>query len=263
MNAPQPSGIDMARVALKAARENAKKNGAMARRAQPHPRRHGRRADGRDPVGLGAALEGLVAARAWDVPVEGGSVLDQWPLIAGPHLAAHVTAVHFDLESGRLDLLPDSAAWGTQIRLLAPRLLAEIRKMTTAVRQIRDLAPGTRPHRPAPTAAGLSHPEPAAPSSVSGGITPPGYRAAVAAHRAHRPQRTVDAAIAAAIERQNRSRIMHEPAEDFARALARQQQPTRRTDDSRARALERARRERAQRTVTTPDQDRPIQECTP
>ncbi|GAA3086483.1 hypothetical protein GCM10020000_86450 [Streptomyces olivoverticillatus] len=107
MSSPEPSGIDLARVALKAAREAAKKKGASARRTRPQPRRRSPRADGRDPVGLGAALESLVAARAWEMPVEGASVLDQWARIAGPGLAAHVTAVHFDPDSGRLDLLPD------------------------------------------------------------------------------------------------------------------------------------------------------------
>ncbi|MEU5425850.1 DciA family protein [Streptomyces olivoreticuli] len=257
MSAHEPSGIDLARVALKAAREDAKKNGASARRTRPQPRRRSPRADGRDPVGLGAALEGLVDARAWEMPVEGASVLDQWARIAGPGLAAHVTAVHFDPDSGRLDLLPDSPAWGTQIRLLAPRLLAEIRTTTTAIRQINTLAPGTRPHRPAETTAALPLEEPAGPGPTSGGITPPGYHAALAALEASRPQRTVDGAVAAAIERQNRSPLMHEPAEDFARTLTRQH-TGRRTDDSRARALQRARQERAQRTGTPPHQDRPI-----
>jgi hypothetical protein len=63
----------MARVALKAA---ARARGA----AQPggrQPKRRGRLLrDGRDPVGVGAAIGGgPVDARAWDVPTAGGTVL--------------------------------------------------------------------------------------------------------------------------------------------------------------------------------------------
>jgi predicted nucleic acid-binding Zn ribbon protein len=144
---PRPSGVDLARVALRAARENARTSSPPAQKA-PAPRRGSRgRAGGRDLVGLGAAMESLIADRAWEVPVQGGSVLEQWPVIAGDDLAAHVSAVHFDPDTGCLDLRPDSPAYRMQIRLLAPRLLARIREVlsTDAVRRIRDLAPGTPP----------------------------------------------------------------------------------------------------------------------
>ncbi|MFE5549225.1 hypothetical protein ACFQ71_36135 [Streptomyces sp. NPDC056534] len=59
----QPSGIDLAQVALRATREAARKNGGRAQQPRPRTVRPARR-DGRDPLGLGDVLGKLVAERA-------------------------------------------------------------------------------------------------------------------------------------------------------------------------------------------------------
>lgn len=79
---PQLSGVDLARVALRAAKVAAQKNGG-GRTAQPKPRttRVVRR-DGREPMGLGAAIGALVTERAWELPAAGATLRARWEAIA-------------------------------------------------------------------------------------------------------------------------------------------------------------------------------------
>ncbi|MEV7157137.1 DciA family protein [Streptomyces misionensis] len=184
MTNPEPTGVDLARVALLAAKEAARKRGPeggpAARRPKRLPRSLHRSGDGRDPIGLGAALSRLMSERGWEAPVAGGSVLEHWneiagPDFAGPDFAQHVRAVAFDADSGRLDLLPDSTAWATQARLIAGKLVgrandhAQLRNQAVLVRRIEVLRPGAR------TRGGRT----AGPSSAAEHAAPPRHRADV------------------------------------------------------------------------------------
>jgi hypothetical protein len=64
---PEPSGVDLARVALRAAREQARARGDAAQQKKQARRggglRSGARADGRDPRALGAAINRLLTDR--------------------------------------------------------------------------------------------------------------------------------------------------------------------------------------------------------
>jgi hypothetical protein len=148
---PELSGVDLARVALYAAREAAKARGeTVTRKAKRRTRTAAARRDGREPTGFAAVLQGLMADRAWDLPAAGGSVLDQWPAIAAavaPTLPAHVAAIAFHAESGQLDLRPDSPAYGTQLRLITARIVGAANDAvgTQAVRTVRILPIGTAP----------------------------------------------------------------------------------------------------------------------
>lgn len=104
------SGVDLARQALVAAREAAKKKGG-AQTKKPK-RRTGTvaRRGGREPLGLGAAIGMMVTERGMVAPAAGGNVLAQWETIlaaAAPELAGHVQAVKFDADTGRLDVASD------------------------------------------------------------------------------------------------------------------------------------------------------------
>ncbi|MET9760030.1 hypothetical protein ABZ016_13390 [Streptomyces sp. NPDC006372] len=116
------SGVNLARQALVAAREAAKKNGAT--HTKKPKRRTGTvvRRDGREPLGLGSAISMMMTERGMVAPAAGGSVLAQFDDIlaaAAPELAGHVQAVAFDADTGRLDLAP---AYGTKLRWSAPKL---------------------------------------------------------------------------------------------------------------------------------------------
>ncbi|MEU8764838.1 hypothetical protein [Streptomyces sp. NPDC048659] len=102
MNAvPELSGVDLARQALLAAREAAKKYGAQTKKPK---RRTGTavRRDGREPLGLGEAIGMMMTERGLVAPAAGGSVLARFDEIlaaAAPELAGHAKAVSFDADS--------------------------------------------------------------------------------------------------------------------------------------------------------------------
>ncbi len=127
--APEPSGIDLARVALRAAKEQARAKGAAAqqkRQARRGGLRSGARADGRDPLPLGAAIGRLITERGWETPAAVGGVMGRWPQIVGEDLAKHCEPERYDEEEKVLTVRCDSTAWATQLRLLAPQLVARL-----------------------------------------------------------------------------------------------------------------------------------------
>jgi predicted nucleic acid-binding Zn ribbon protein len=250
---PQLSGVDLARVALRAAKVAAQKNGG-GRTVQPKPRTASVvRRGGREPMGLGAAISALVTERAWELPAAGATLRERWEAIA-PELAGHVAAVSYDADW--LTVCPESSAWATKARLEQTRIIAAANESAgrTVVQSLRILAPGT-----------VAVPEPADvdPEPAAAPAGPPrtretasdGYRRALAAHQeAARPSR-VDLSIAEAVERQTAAmrelsrRAFPEPDDvsDDAPAPIEQARTERRrqADASHAAALRRARAEKA------------------
>lgn len=184
------SGADLARVALHQAREAAKQRGAQTR-APRRPKHVTLQRDRRDPAGFATVIQSLMAERAWDLPSAGGNILDRWPDIAAaiaPNLATHATAVSFHPDTGRLDLRPDSPAYGTQLRLFTNRIITAANEQagTTAVREVRVLPAGTAVPTPAVRTAPAVETRPAtSPGPVRTRETAsPGYHLALAAHLA-------------------------------------------------------------------------------
>jgi hypothetical protein len=69
------SGVDLARVALRAALEAARKNGGSGRAVKPKPRTASAvRRGGREPLDLGTAIGSLVSERAWELPAAGAAL---------------------------------------------------------------------------------------------------------------------------------------------------------------------------------------------
>ncbi|MER5771959.1 DUF721 domain-containing protein [Streptomyces sp. NPDC001985] len=147
---PEPSGVDLARVALRAAKEQARARGAAAQEKRQARRggglRSGARADGRDPLALGAAINRLITERGWETPAAVGGVMGRWPQIVGDDLANHCVPLRYDEDPGErvLTVQCDSTAWATQLRLLAPRLVARLNEDLGhgTVRVIKVLGPG-------------------------------------------------------------------------------------------------------------------------
>lgn len=128
---PEASGVDLARQALAAAKEQARARGAAAQQKKQAGRgglRSGARADGRDPLQLGAALERLKTERGWEMPMAVGGVMGRWPEIVGDDLAKHCVPLRYDDDPAErvLTVQCDSTAWATQLRLLAPQLVARL-----------------------------------------------------------------------------------------------------------------------------------------
>lgn len=252
---PELSGVDLARVALHNAREAARRRGAEPAAKRRSKTRQGRglvRGEGREPVGLGGALSALMASRAWETPVAGGGVLADWPTIA-PELAAHVTAVAHDAESGRLDLLPASPAWATQLRLTSASLVTRIGRQVGpgVVRSIHVLPPGSAAGAgPVPVSEAVA-PAAAAPAGVEPREPSAGYRLALETLRATRPADTTAPAVRAAMQRQSAA-MAREPEEAFTPVLderLRQEAERRQEADVQRKAVLRARQERAARAL--------------
>ncbi|NGO45378.1 DUF721 domain-containing protein [Streptomyces ureilyticus] len=126
---PEPSGVDLARVALRAAREQARARGDAAQQKKQARRgglRSGARADGRDPMALGAAVNRLITERGWETPAAVGGVMGRWPQIVGDDLAKHCVPEKYDEDERTLVVRCDSTAWATNLRLLAPQLVARL-----------------------------------------------------------------------------------------------------------------------------------------
>lgn len=117
-------------VALRAAKEQARARGAAAQQKK-HVRRggglrSGSGADGRDPLSLGAAINRLITERGWETPAAVGGVMGRWPQIVGDDLARHCVPERYEEDERILTVVCDSTAWATQLRLLAPRLVARL-----------------------------------------------------------------------------------------------------------------------------------------
>ncbi|MFE2556549.1 DUF721 domain-containing protein [Streptomyces sp. NPDC059352] len=259
------SGVDLARQALVAAREAAKKNGATTKKPK---RRTGTvvRRDGREPLGLGAAIGMMMTERGMVAPAAGGSVLARFDTIlaaAAPELAGRVQAVKFDADTGRLDVVPDAPAVGTKLRWSAPKLIAAANETVRGanVRALHVLAPAPVKADPVAAAADPA-PQPTAPAALVERRTPPdGYRRAIEAHRQAARTSRVDPAIAQAVERQTAvmralsSRAFPEPdvvADDAPAPIEQGRlQRRRQAAASEAAALRRARADRAARNAGT------------
>ncbi|MDH6215043.1 DUF721 domain-containing protein [Streptomyces pseudovenezuelae] len=127
--APEPSGVDLARVALRAAKEQARARGDAARQKKQARRgglRSGARADGRDPMAFGAAINRLITERGWEAPAAVGGVMGRWPQIVGEDVANHCVPERYDEDEQVLVVRCDSTAWATNLRLLAPTLVARL-----------------------------------------------------------------------------------------------------------------------------------------
>ncbi|MCI3274729.1 DUF721 domain-containing protein [Streptomyces cylindrosporus] len=127
--APEPSGIDLARVALRAAKEAARARGDAAQQKKQARRgglRSGAGADGRDPMAFGAAINRLITERGWETPAAVGGVMGRWPQIVGEDVAKHCEPEKYDEDERVLVVRCDSTAWATNLRLLAPTLVARL-----------------------------------------------------------------------------------------------------------------------------------------
>jgi len=133
---PQLRGSDLARAALRAAREasggpatnsagtrnkQVRRTGAIRSRRR---RWSGPSPDDRDPQPLGRIVSRLAADRGWSSRLTTGRLFGQWGAIVGEDVAEHARPM--SLKDGELTIQAESTAWATQLRLLAGSLLQRI-----------------------------------------------------------------------------------------------------------------------------------------
>ena len=77
-----------------------------------------------DPVPLGDAMEDLISRRGWGTEINVHLLLGRWPDLVGPAVAQHSTPESF--RDGVLVIRTSSTNWASQLRLMAPQLLARM-----------------------------------------------------------------------------------------------------------------------------------------
>ena len=132
--AAAPSAAQLAREALDRARAAARARGdTPAGGAAPRPASRGgpagqggrpRRPRRDDPQPLTTAIHGLIGDQGWQTSAAVGSVFGRWAEIVGADLAAHTRPDRFT--DGELQVIADSTAWATQVRLLAGTLVRRL-----------------------------------------------------------------------------------------------------------------------------------------
>lgn len=89
--------------------------------AQPGGRR---RAPKEDAEPLSRFLGKLISEQGWEDNLSAQRVFTDWERIVGPEVAQHCEIVGY--EDRQLEIEADSTAWATQLRLLAPRIVAKL-----------------------------------------------------------------------------------------------------------------------------------------
>lgn len=121
-DAPKKDGLELARQIADA-----------YRRGEPvaprHPRR--RRSPGAvqrvskdDPEALSTYLGKLVSDQGWEQNLSAQQVFTDWSRVVGDEVAQHSKVTGY--VDGQVEVAADSTAWATQLRLLAPRIVAKL-----------------------------------------------------------------------------------------------------------------------------------------
>ena len=120
-----PSGLDLAsRIARSARGRTARHTPAKRPTQPPDPTFSGAHPDARDPQQAGAVLGRLIDEMGWSTDVNVHVVLGRWPAIVGEAVAAHAQPEGY--ADGVLVIRCDSTAWATQLRQLAPTIVARL-----------------------------------------------------------------------------------------------------------------------------------------
>jgi predicted nucleic acid-binding Zn ribbon protein len=127
------AGTDLAAGALEAARAIAGRGRVASgqpggrfrrRRNTDGPSYSGARPDERDPVAIGSVVKRAVPELGWVAPLAEARLMSQWETVVGAEIAARCHPV--SLVDGDLKVAAESTAWATQLRLMAPQILAKI-----------------------------------------------------------------------------------------------------------------------------------------
>ncbi|WP_329046694.1 DUF721 domain-containing protein [Streptomyces sp. NBC_01422] len=185
-------GVDLARVALRAAQAAAKTAPQPKRRTGASAPRRITGIGGREPLSFGTAISRMVAERGWELAAAGGNILEQWPTIA-PTLAGNVAAVRYDPDTRTLHLQPATPAHRTQLNLHQRDIIAKINQAVgpDSVRHLEILTSSALSSReyPAARVAATTTPRSAVPEPPikTRSDASAGYHQVLAAHRATWP----------------------------------------------------------------------------
>ncbi|MEU9044545.1 MULTISPECIES: DUF721 domain-containing protein [unclassified Kitasatospora] len=124
------TGADLARTALRAARQATRTNGnAPAAQRTTRQTTSALRRGPREPEPIADVFLALVAAHGWTLGTAGGGLRDHWPTIVGPDAAAHWHLAGYNPTTRRLRVTADSPTWAAQLRLNVRCILAALEQL--------------------------------------------------------------------------------------------------------------------------------------
>jgi predicted nucleic acid-binding Zn ribbon protein len=117
-----PAGLELAETVARslAAQAFRRRRAGSSRRVAPQV--SGARADDRDPKLLADAVERLVETKGWTTDINVHTLLARWQLLVGASVGAHSHPEEY--RDTVLTIRTDSTAWATELRYLAPKLVA-------------------------------------------------------------------------------------------------------------------------------------------
>ncbi|MFD5951965.1 DciA family protein [Streptomyces collinus] len=151
---PSPDNdSDLALIALRRAKENARRYRSVNATTSAHQQVRRRRAPS---VPIGQVMLEMLTERGLCHPV-GASVIVRWTSVVGPDVARHVIPAGFDEDTATLTLRCDSSAWLTQALLLRDALLKRLNNelgpgSVHQLRLVKSSIPAVPRHAPAPEA---------------------------------------------------------------------------------------------------------------
>jgi predicted nucleic acid-binding Zn ribbon protein len=122
---PADDGLDLARDIAKSYRGKASPMPPPGKR-RVRPAKPARAARD-EPSRLADLLGEVVNDQGWEERLAAQRVFTDWAGIVGPEVAQHSEVISFD--DGEVEVRTDSTAWATQLRLLAPRIVAKLNEL--------------------------------------------------------------------------------------------------------------------------------------
>ena len=117
-----PTGLELAQTVARSLGAQSRRRRRSGSAGRVGPQVSGARADDRDPKLLADAVERLVETKGWTNEVNVHTLLARWALLVGATIAEHSHPEGY--ADTVLSVRTDSTAWATQLRYLAPRLVA-------------------------------------------------------------------------------------------------------------------------------------------
>ncbi len=118
-----PTGADYARRIARSARATGPAP-TRTTRSSALPKMSGAGDDPRDPKRAGRVLDSYIADRGWEISVSIHTLLERWADVVGESVAAHSTPETY--AAGVVVVRTDSTAWATQLRTIAPQIVAKL-----------------------------------------------------------------------------------------------------------------------------------------
>jgi predicted nucleic acid-binding Zn ribbon protein len=117
-----PTGLELAQTVARSLGAQGRRRRRSQSRRPVGPQMSGAHADDRDPKLLADAVERLVESKGWTTEINVHTLLARWALLVGATNAAHSRPESY--ADTVLTVRTDSTAWATQLRYLAPQLVA-------------------------------------------------------------------------------------------------------------------------------------------